>query len=425
MIRYIISRVLILLIPIFFIGWALNALQTDQLYNFFGIEFWSVFKLLFAVAVMIIGAIFLNLVFTLLYFKEFTLQYSIESINGVNLIESGIFRLMVFDPNFSVILFAFLFEKKREKNPSFLLVCVLASLFFEPIVLKGIPFINNYTAIYATLEAEGRNGLPTTTEFPGIVVPNSEANEAEDEMWETMPPPFDDIKTYKYIYIQTALIEGYKSSYHEKGFASYFGCLSYYALEKTIQVLVLFLLPFLIGVVVIEVINEIKGINERKWEIAKDELIRKNSLLKNVLQIIQKYQLDEEPNIHYAVLSYEEALIESWTTIIIGKKSWFDAQTLLCTVDGFFYLDFWTQDALESKTYKIIKSNFHTYHFKYWNNKNALDEAKQIMAKLQTDGCHSGGVQSLLCLIPKNEIEIDVHDFWALESFSRDWRKEF
>ena len=200
MTKYFISRVLFLFIASFFIGWAINAWQSEQLYNFFDIDFWSIFKIFVAAIILIIGAIVLNLTFTLLYWKEYLLDNFIVENDEVKNRRSAIFRLLVFDYRFSIILFAFNYEKQREKYP--VLLCVLAFFFTSPIFFKGIPFVNNYSAIYGTVEGEGRNGEPLTKEIPGIVVPKNGVKQAENEMWEKMHDYVEDVENKGYVFLQ-------------------------------------------------------------------------------------------------------------------------------------------------------------------------------------------------------------------------------
>jgi len=418
--KYFISRVLLLFIASFFIGWAFNAWQSEQLHNFFDIDFWSIFKMFVASIILVIGAIVLNLTFTLLYWKEYLLDNFIVENDEVKNKRSAIFYKLVFDYRFSIILFAFKYEKQREKYP--VLLCVLAFLFTYPIFFKGIPFVNNYCAIYGTVEGEGRNGVPLTKEIPGIVVPKNEVKQNENEMWEEMSDYVEDIDNKGYVFLQAALIDGFKSYRYNDGLVSYIGCLPYYALEKLIRVLMLFLFPFVIGTIVIERINVKNGKNEEKWKTAKDELIRKNSALKDTKEIIQKYQLDKSTHIHNTLMSFEKGLFESKAAIILSKKNWFDAQTLLFAINSFYTLIPWSESALYEKTFDIIKNNFDMYHFSSSYEKNPLEKAKEYLAELEKEKwLRESTLKCLFHLIPKSEIEIDSNDFWELERIQKDW----
>ena len=412
MTKYFISRVLLLFIVSFFIGWAYHTLLSAQLYNFFNIGFWTIFRIFFASIILIIGAIVLNLTFTLLYLKEYlSYNFIVENIEDKNK-HSGIIRSLVFDYRFSIILFAFNYEKQREKYP--VLLGVLVFFFIYPIFFKGIPFVNNYCAIYGTVEVG---------EIPSIVVQKNEAKQTENEMWEIMPDNVDDVKSKGYVFLQAALIDGYKSYQHYDGFIAYIGCLPYYALEKLIRVLMLFLFPFIIGSIVIERINEKNGKNEEKWKTAKDELIRSNSELKEIVKIIQKYQLDKTPQIHNALLSFEKSLIESKSTIIISRKNWFDAQTLLFAINNFYVLISWTETLLVERTYDIIKNNFDMYHFSSTFENNPFEKAKEYLDKLENEEWLRQNVLiSLWSLIPKNEIDIDIDDYFELEIIRKGWK---
>lgn len=420
MTKYFISRVLLLFIASFFIGWALNTEASEQLYNFFGIDFWSIFKTLLSIIILIIGAIVLNLTYTLLYWKEYLLDNFIVEKDEVKNKRFALFRLLVFNYRFSIIQFAFNYEKKREKYLG--LLCVLTFLFIYPIFFKGIPFVNNYCAIYGTVEGEDNNGISVTHEIPYIVVPKNRAKQVENEIWLKMPDYVEDVKKKGYVFLQAALIDGFKSHWYDEGFVAYIGCLPYYALEKLIRVLMLFFFPFVIGALVIERINEKNGKNEEKWKTAKAELIRKNRALKDTVKIIQKYQLDKSPHIHNALLSFEKGLFESKTAIILSKMKWIDAQTILFAINNFYTLIPWTESALEKKTHAIIKNNFEMYHFTSTYEKNPPEKAKEYLAELEKEKWYRDcTLKCLLHLIPKTEIEIDSDDFLKLERIENDW----
>lgn len=401
MTKYFISRVLLLLIGSIFIGWAFSAWKSEQLYNFFNIDFWSIFKTFVASLILIIGSIILNFSFTLLYWNEILLDNFIVETDEVKHVRFDIILKFSIDYKFSIIQFAFKYEKHREKYP--ILFCVLAFLFTYPIFFKGTPFINNYCAIYETIEVEGRNSEPLRREIPSIVVPKNEVN---------------DVKNKGYVFFQAALIDGFKSYHDNDGIVSYIACLPFYALEKLIRVLMLFLLPFIIGIIVIERLNGKNGKNEERWNIAKVELEKKMDALKKANEIILKYQLDKSPHINNALLFFEKGLFES--KIVLSKKNLFDAQTLLFSINSFRTLIHWSESALHEKTFAIIKNNFEMYHFSDSLYENPLEKAKKYLAELEADlekNKYLDGrtLNCLLSYIPENEIEIDSSDIWELE----------
>lgn len=239
MTKYFISRVLLLFIVSFFIGWALHVWQTDQLYNFFYMNFWTIFKLVVAAILLIIGVIVLNLTLTLLYWKEFLLSNFIVKNDEVKNKYFSIFCLLVFDYRFSIIQFAFNYEKQRERYP--VLFCVFVFICSYSIFFKGIPLINNYYAFYFIMEEEDRRGMPLIEKVPYIVVQKDSLKIIENEIRKTMPSFVEDVKYKGYVFLQAALIDGYWTYQDYEGIAAYFGCLPYYALEKLIRVLLLFL----------------------------------------------------------------------------------------------------------------------------------------------------------------------------------------
>jgi hypothetical protein len=422
MTKYFISRVLLLFIVSFFIGWALHVWQTDQLYNFFYMNFWTIFKLVVAAILLIIGVIVLNLTLTLLYWKEFLLSNFIVKNDEVKNKYFSIFCLLVFDYRFSIIQFAFNYEKQRERYP--VLFCVFVFICSYSIFFKGIPLINNYYAFYFIMEEEDRRGMPLIEKVPYIVVQKDSLKIIENEIRKTMPSFVEDVKYKGYVFLQAALIDGYWTYQDYEGIAAYFGCLPYYALEKLIRVLLLFLFPFMVVVFVSEKVYEKNGVNENKFESTTYELIRKVKDIEDTMNIIQKYNFNKTPHIHDALLTYKKGVNEGKLKKILDKKNWFDAQALLFILNSYYTLIPWTERLLAKKTFDIIKNNFDNFHFSDKYDKNPIERAKEYITQLEENKYLSanGTFYCLLNLIPEYEIDIDRKDFWELDRIKSNWK---
>ncbi|HQN15902.1 MAG TPA: hypothetical protein PLC90_06055 [Bacteroidales bacterium] len=421
MIKYFISRVLPIFIASFFIGWAFNTGFSNQLNNFFDMDFWFIFKILVSAIILIIGVIVLNLSLTLLYWNEYLMDQFIVKNNKFKKERFSIFRSLVFDYRFSILKFAFVFELERERYRALLIGLVIILVLI--IYIFGVPFINNYYAIFGTYEMSGRKGDSSTFEVPGIVVPKNSLQKAENEMMNKMPDYVEDVRHKGYVFMQTALIDGYKSHSYDKGFGAYIGCLPYYAFEKLIVLLTFFLFPFIIIIIIIEIIKFKIGDTEEEWDATKKELIQKNNLLKETLIIIRKYQLDEEEYIKNAVLSFENALFESKSAIIISRKKLFAAKTLLILIEGYYTLIPWAINSLHEKTYNVIKNNLDVYHFSSKYEENPYEKAKEYLSELEKKELNFEYIFTcLLGLIPQNEIDIDIKDFSSLGGIENRWK---
>lgn len=424
MIKYIISRVLLLSVVSFFLGWASKILFSEQLYYFFDIEFWGIFKLFFAVIILIIGIIIFNFIFTLLYWKEYiTNKYIFDEYDKKKRIK--IFGELVFDIKFSIFIFVIDYEKNREKFLT--VVYILVIFYIYPIIFNGIPFIHNYSATYGTYSSDGVGGNIINNKIPLVVVPNNQLLEAKDEMAEEVPEYIDDIESKGYIFFQAALIDGYKSYSYGNGFIEYLKCLPYSAVEKIIRVLMLFLLPYIICAIVIEKINSKKKKNEVKFDNVKAEINNKIGALNRIIKIIQKNNLDN-PLINRGILSFEKRHFESKLKKIIDNKNWFKAQTLLFNLNSFYRLISLTEYLLSVKTIEIIKINFDNYHFQSSNESEPFIKAKSYLLRLEENINTNTKInlvilKSLLNYIPKNEIIIDSYDFTLIEYIYNDWRK--
>ena len=345
-----------------------------------------------------------------MYWKEYLLINTIIDNDEVKNNFSTIFPLLIFDYQFLIIIFAFNYEKQREKYHVFLSVLVFSFILLTS--FKGIPFVNNYCAFYGKIEVEDGSRFPSEIEIHSIVVPKNKVQQAENEIIKDLPDNVDFIWNKGYIFLQAALIDGYKSNQNSGGFISYIGCLPYYALEKLIRVLLLFLFPLVIGVIFIERKNDKNGKNEEKWKTTIDKLERKNDAFKDTIKIIKKYQLFETPKIYNSLLAFEKGLFESKLTIVKSSKNWFDAQSLLFAFYSYSNLISWTKHSLYEKTYDIIVDNFNNYHFSSSYDKSTIENAKVYLSILEKEKCiNVTTLKYLLNLIPKNEIEIDYLDF--------------
>jgi hypothetical protein len=140
-------------------------------------------------------------------------------------------------------------ETKVEKYPNLFLIFGFIFLSFS----KGNPILNNYYGIYKEYEIDyqGRYGERTDyienqhyivhksneSEIKGRI--NSlEENYDEDEL-------YFEVKKRGYLFVQAGLIDGYRTYYNEyEGFFYYIECLLFSVLEKLINSIMYFFIPF-------------------------------------------------------------------------------------------------------------------------------------------------------------------------------------
>lgn len=254
MTKYLTSRLLLVFFVKFFSNWAFNT--KSQLIQFFDVNqgfFLETISYLLMFLILVLGLIIINILFTILHLAA-VYNYSeiIEKVGKKGILNSlkiffGDFWTY-FNSNFNI-------EYHLEKYPNFFLVFVF---FFLPFS-KGNPILNNYYGIYREYEIEdqGRHGERTDyIENQNYIVHKSKLNEIKgrmeslEENVEENKPDFK-VKKRGYLFIQAGLIDGYKSYYKEyNGFFSYIECILFSALEKLINTIMYFLIPFVLCITI-------------------------------------------------------------------------------------------------------------------------------------------------------------------------------
>lgn len=252
MYRYLLSRLLIVFFINFFLCWAINI--KSQLINFF--DFSSGFVLdalsyLLMFLIFVIGVFTVNIIFSVLHLsQEMSFNDLIQKIRNRGFLKSLQFYLRSF---FTFLSENFETEFKLEKYPAIFLILCLIFLFF----LKGNPILNNYYGIYTKYEYVNQGKYDEQTNFKekqNYIIHKSKKNEIESRIGRLEKNIEDsdctfEIKKRGYLFIQAGLIDGYETYYSEyKGFFSYLECLLFSVIEKIINVIMYFFIPFVIGI---------------------------------------------------------------------------------------------------------------------------------------------------------------------------------
>lgn len=394
MFKYFISRVLFLFIASFFICWAYHTIMSKQLDNFFDVKIWDGYKFFIGAIILLIGVVVLNISFGILYKNEFK-EYKNNSSYYSN--ELPIIR---------IIRFAFDYEKEREKYSTYLLTILCLVHFLYPMVIKGTPFVDNYCAYSGKLE----NGDQILSEN---IVSMDKEHLTEDKIRALIHDDFpESVRQDEFIFLESALIAGFKSNSYNKGFEAYIGCLPYYALEILIHILILIIIPYAIGVIILEKINEKNGKNEQIREIYKADITRENKAIIDTIIIIKKHQFDKEYHIQNTILNYENGLYSNKEATIINGKNWFYAHSLLFSLNNFSLLIPYAIESLNLKTYNIIKKNFDKYNFSSKYVQNPTEKAKEYLDLYEKDP--KKGLKDLLDLIPETECDFNTSDLKKL-----------
>ncbi|MFN6336495.1 MAG: hypothetical protein ACK4V4_08250 [Sphingobacteriales bacterium] len=247
MFKYLITRLLFVFLCKFFLSWSLNT--ESHLDQFFDYKNGSVLCYLFSILIIALGLFTINLLFTIIHFNEnepFEDRVKILKIIGL------VHYSKTFFINFwSILKKNFKVEIETEKYPGLFIVFIF---FFLPF-FKGNPILNNYYGIYKEYEIteENQGGYienpnyiihkNNTNEIRGRIN-NLEENSGENE-------PYFDVKKRGYLFVQAGIIDGYKTYYKEyKGFLSYFECLFLSGIEKLINTIMYFFIPFVVFILI-------------------------------------------------------------------------------------------------------------------------------------------------------------------------------
>lgn len=250
MIRYLISRLLIVFLIKFFGSWAINI--QPQLSQFFDLSIGFIFNvsiILTTFLVLGLGLLVINLLFSIFHLTEVnSLNEIIEKIGNkgfLNILKSYAinFRSKLSE-NFEI-------ERKLEKYPNLFIILVLFFLLFS----KGNPILNNYYGIYKEYEIENQGRYGESTDYiedQYFIVHKSEINEINSRVRKIEEnaeedEPYFNVKKRGYLFVQAGIIDGYKTDYKEyKGSLSYIECLLFSAIEKLINSIMYFLTPFIL-----------------------------------------------------------------------------------------------------------------------------------------------------------------------------------
>jgi hypothetical protein len=222
--------------------------------QFFKIDeelFLTTISYVLATVVLIIGLIVINLSFTIIHLsEELSSSEIIAKIRGHNLLKN----LKYFFTNF----IQFLKENleigfRTEKYPTLFFIIILIFLPFS----KGNFILNNYYGIFKVYDSEEHGGNESwagSIENQNYIIHKSNVDEIDfrinnmEENFEENEPYFE-VKKRGYLFIQAGLIDGYKTYYDEyEGFLSYIECLLFSLLEKFINSIIYFFIPFVVTI---------------------------------------------------------------------------------------------------------------------------------------------------------------------------------
>ncbi len=248
MAKYLLSRLLLVFFCKFFCSWAFNVKsQLVQFFDFkegFGLTSLSYFSMFSIIA---LGIFTINLLFTIIHISEgISIDEFIKKIRNKGFLKSAKYFINDF---WSLLSHNFQIEATLDKYPNLFIVF---ALFFLPF-LKGNPILNNYYGIYAEYQNVDMDGKQTNNiEKQNYIVHKSKSDEISVRMTHleeknNEDEPYFEVKKRGYLFIQAGLIDGYRTYYKGyKGFVSYTECLFFSVLEKLINTIMYFLIPFLI-----------------------------------------------------------------------------------------------------------------------------------------------------------------------------------
>lgn len=249
MTKYLISRLNLVFLCKFFYNWAFNT--NAQMVQFFDISegfILSALSFILTVLVLAFGIFITNLFFYILHITDnISFAEFVEKIRDKGIVNSFKFYICNF---FDILGANFDAETQIEKYPNLFIVIVLIFFTFS----KGNPILNNYYGIYKEYEIEklGRYGEQTYyEEIQNYIVHKRNKTEIDrimnslEESYDEDEPYFE-VKKRGYLFIQAGLIDGFRTYYKEyKGFFPYLECLLFSALEKLINTIMYFFIPFI------------------------------------------------------------------------------------------------------------------------------------------------------------------------------------
>jgi hypothetical protein len=132
---------------------------------------------------------------------------------------------------------------KIDKYSTLFFVLLAVSIWF----IKGNPIVNNYYGIYKSYEIE-LGGDVIQEEYDKIIVPKSIAERTINEIENNCEEECD-VNKRGYVFIDAGVFNGFSRLDSD---VSFFKCLRFALLERLIHTLMYFLLPFIIGILIIE-----------------------------------------------------------------------------------------------------------------------------------------------------------------------------
>jgi hypothetical protein len=244
MARYLTVRLLFLFLIKFFVSWAFHVKsQLKQFFNFNDGNLLDGLSVLLTLIILGLGIYTINLMLTIIHLKK-----KITIGKPSNKVDNNVFQDSIktritefwhlFNYNIS-------FEIGLEKYPRLFLFSVFIFITFY----KGNPILNNYYGIYKEYEVEKENGNEYI-ENQNYIIHKSNKGEINGRMKKISENIIEDENLFKvkkrgYLFVQAGIIDGYKTYYKEyNGFISYLECLLFSGIEKLINTLMYFLLPF-------------------------------------------------------------------------------------------------------------------------------------------------------------------------------------
>ena len=251
MAKYLTSRLLLVFLCKFFYNWAFNTkFQLVQFFNFSDGYILDTLSYLMLFLILCLGLITINLLFSILHIsEEIPFEEIIKKVRDKGLLNTCV----IYFKNFWTILSNnFKIETRAEKYPNLFLVFVLIFLPFS----KGNPILNNYYGIYKEYEIDDQDNRTNYIENQNYIVHKSRKNEIRGRMNSLEEnskedEPYFDVNKRGYLFVQSGLIDGYKTFYKEyDGLLPYIECLFFSALEKLINTIMYFFIPFIIFITI-------------------------------------------------------------------------------------------------------------------------------------------------------------------------------
>jgi uncharacterized membrane protein len=248
MAKYLISRLLFVFLCKFFYNWAFNAkshlIQFFEISEGFGL---SILSYILTFLILVLGVLTLNLIFSILRLTE--KKSVVELVREIT--DKGYAKcakLFITKP-YKILSGNFDAEAQQEKHPNLFLVFIFIYLMF----IKGNPILNNYYGIYKEYESENQGYVERTdlSENQNFIVHKN--NESEITYRMKHLEESDDqgdydfiVKKRGYLFLQTGLFDGFRTYNKEyQGLFSYIECLVFSALEKLINTIMYFFIPFI------------------------------------------------------------------------------------------------------------------------------------------------------------------------------------